>query len=767
MIIEAKAARATPSNADPAQRYALKEVSRGPGTIFGLTALLAGVTVWLKSVLPGWTAEPAFAQVPDGDAPARPAPSLRLVHSRPNDDAPQAESEDSADALSFALGLVVRPIRWQQTLPMESAIDRYLPPEAPLVWQDLSPSGLALPAGGAGAATPADGGAEIVSLRRGDPPDPGSGGQHIPDVESPATEPDSGFGGEPANPNSPGSAGAGNGGDSGTPSPAPAVQSPGVSPGDTPAKGEPTNRAPRSTGPVILADVGLCSVLAIGLSDLLRNAVDPDGDSLSITSIAASHGSVVQTGDGWTYRPDWQSLGPVTLTYSISDGEFSVAQIATFSVIGRSFVGGTDLDDILMGSACPDDMYGGAGDDRIDGFGGDDVIAGGDGNDLLRGSDGDDVIFGGTGDDVIHGGDGRDQIWGGAGSDQIYGEAGEDVIFGEAGDDFLSGGTGEDVIAGGAGDDVIHGDAGDDVLDGGLDDDLIRGGEGADIVHGGRGRDQLWGGADDDRVAGEGEDDIIFGDAGNDHLSGGDGDDVAAGGTGDDVILGDAGDDVLDGGDGADKVQGGDGDDTIRDGAGRDHVLGEAGADTIVATLDATGDHLDGGEGCDLLDYSAATEGLAIDLVNGTASGLEIGEDVILGFEVVHGGSGDDHFVAGDAPVTLAGGKGENIFEFLGAQPASPAQEPLMFEILDFNVGDRIRMSKYDLFEKAFDKFEDEFERIYGEDIDDDDVRIRYRHETDDMRERTIIEADFNRDSSYETTIALEGRHLLVIVEHA
>jgi hypothetical protein len=76
-------------------------------------------------------------------------------------------------------------------------------------------------------------------------------------------------------------------------------------------------------------------------------------------------------------------------------------------------------------------------------------------------------------------------------------------------------------------------------------------------------------------------------------------------------------------------------------------------------------------------------------------------------------------------------------------------------------------MSKYDLFEKAFDRLEDEFERIYGDDIDDDDVRIRLRHESDEKHERTIVEADFNRDSTYETTITLEGRHLLVIVEHA
>lgn len=342
------------------------------------------------------------------------------------------------------------------------------------------------------------------------------------------------------------------------------------------------------------------------------------------------------------------------------------------------------------------------------------------------------------------------------------------------GDDMLTGTTCADNMGGGAGGDhieglgggVISGGEGDDRLYGGDGDDVIFGGPGDDVILGGDGDDQLWGGPGNDRIYGGAGDDIIFGGDGNDFVSGGDGNDIIHGGDGDDVVFGGAGDDVIDGGSGDDRLYGGDGDDVIRDGAGSDIVLGSAGDDHVIAALDAADDIYDGGEGHDTLYYSAATRALEIDLVNGIAGGVEIGNDTISGFETVFGGAGDDHFIIGGAPVTVGGGGGENIFEFT-SPPPDEASEHLAFEILDFKVGDRIRMSKYDLFEKVFDKFEDEFEKIYGNDIDDDDVRIRYRHESDDERDRTVIEADFNRDDIYETTITLEGRHLLVIVENA
>jgi hypothetical protein len=103
----------------------------------------------------------------------------------------------------------------------------------------------------------------------------------------------------------------------------------------------------------------------------------------------------------------------------------------------------------------------------------------------------------------------------------------------------------------------------------------------------------------------------------------------------------------------------------------------------VIAALDADDDFYDGGTGCDTLDYSATTQGVTVDLACGTASGVEIGEDTISGFETVVGGSGDDHFVVSDAPMVLAGGGGENIFEFAPAK-TTLGSGSIMHEILDF-----------------------------------------------------------------------------------
>jgi hypothetical protein len=90
-----------------------------------------------------------------------------------------------------------------------------------------------------------------------------------------------------------------------------------------------------------------------------------------------------------------------------------------------------------------------------------------------------------------------------------------------------------------------------------------------------------------------------------------------------------------------------------------------------------------------------------------------------------------------------------------------------MHEILDFKVGDLIRMSKYDLFEEVFDGLQDRFEQIYGDDLKSGDIPLRFTHEGDDEMQRTVIEADFDDDDVYETTISLQGHHVFVVVENA
>ena len=291
-------------------------------------------------------------------------------------------------------------------------------------------------------------------------------------------------------------------------------------------------------------------------------------------------------------------------------------------------------------------------------------------------------------------------------------------------------------------------------------------GSGDDIVFGGAGNDHVSGGGGHDRLFGNDGDDTIFGDGGNDRLEGGNGRDLLSGGDGDDVVRGGASNDTIDGDAGDDDLHGNGGDDVLLDGEGRDQVRGGDGDDRVVAAVDGDDDFYDGGEGCDTLDYANATEGLVIDLLDGTVSGVEIGNDAIAGFEHVFGGQGDDHFRIGDAAVMIVGGGGANTFEF-AAPGGSPQDHPVLHEILDFKVGDRIRMSKYDLFNEVLDELEDRFEDTYGDEVDDDDIPIRYRHEQADQMNRTVIEADMDNDAVWETTIVLQGRHVLLMVENA
>ncbi|XIA62894.1 calcium-binding protein [Bradyrhizobium sp. TZ2] len=197
-------------------------------------------------------------------------------------------------------------------------------------------------------------------------------------------------------------------------------------------------------------------------------------------------------------------------------------------------------------------------------------------------------------------GAGNDIVLGGAGNDHLYGEDGDDTMMGEEGDDFISGGPGRDVLIAGPGDDTLEGGADPDTLDGG---------------------------------------------EGNDNLSGGAGNDVMTAAAGNDSLLG------------------GDGNDVLSDGADRDTVHGDAGDDYVVAAVDAADDTYDGGAGRDTLDYSAATKSVTADLVAGTAEGCETGHDVIGGFEVVIGGSGDDRISAGSTSIAMSGGAGNDALE--------------------------------------------------------------------------------------------------------
>lgn len=464
---------------------------------------------------------------------------------------------------------------------------------------------------------------------------------------------------------------------------------------------EPRNRAPRVNGSLHLQDLVGCHAYLISLLLLLSGATDPDGDPLQVTNLRASSGTLTAMEDGWSFVPDKGMLGDVTLSYTISDGRAEVQQTAVFNVVEAPPIVGTGNDDNLVGTHCGDVVEGRSGNDNIDAREGNDIVVAGDGNDHVVGGAGNDIIYAGLGDDVVFAGTGNDIVFGGPGNDRLFGESGDDTILGEEGADLISGGDGADVLRGGDDDDMIYGDAGNDTLEGGEGDDVLQGGAGEDT---------------------------LIGDAGND------------------VLLGDAGHDTLIGGSGEDEVRGGSGD---------DHVI---------AALDGTSDIYAGDSGEDTLDYSSATVNIVIDLGDGhgRATSLEIGRDLISGFENVIGGRGDDHFSAGSTSIVMTGGNGNDIFSFENSDDDNYPE--FVRKITDFTVGDKIIVASYEIRYRegsdAADQIGDLFDDLYLEG-NADRRPVRFRFEERDDEDRTFVDVHDRPDSSEFFSIELSGHHHL------
>jgi Ca2+-binding RTX toxin-like protein len=193
--------------------------------------------------------------------------------------------------------------------------------------------------------------------------------------------------------------------------------------------------------------------------------------------------------------------------------------------------------------------------------------------------------------------------------------SGNDTISGDLGNDTINGGAGDDNIDGGEGNDSINGGADTDTADyslsalGSLNINLTTG-----IVTSTNSLD----GTDtlvsiESVLSGE-FDDVIFGSSGNDTLAGGDGNDTVTGGAGDDDLYGD---------------------------------------DTEGLILP--------GELINTVDYSANTAAVFVDLVNGTATSTESGNDSLTNFSTVYAGAGDDTLIGDINDNTFRGGAGNDL----------------------------------------------------------------------------------------------------------
>ncbi len=321
--------------------------------------------------------------------------------------------------------------------------------------------------------------------------------------------------------------------------------------------------------------------------------------------------------------------------------------------------------DGVFGSRFNDHVFGYFGTERLLGGAGNDLMLGRRGNDTIDGGEGSDTIYGGQDSEVLIGGPGFDYLaytnsdtgliidmvnptaasgfaWGDvfSGFEMIMGSNFGDTIRGSAATEDIVGLAGNDVLSGGGGFDWLHGGDGDDTFLPGASVESHYGGTGFDVVDfgqatGGVVLDLLLpgsttGGATFDSFY------SIEGFRGSPHA------DTLRGGSDGDTFFGMGGDDLLIGRGGGDSLFGG------------------LGRDTLVAT--ASAEYLDGGDGEDLVDFSAATGALYLFFARpATWTGVAAG-DVLVSIEGIIGSAHDDTVFGGDTAETLLGAGGADLY---------------------------------------------------------------------------------------------------------
>ncbi len=685
MIIEAKARKSAENAPDGREKYEEKQPDKRSRLPIYLALFFTGIVAYLKSA---WSAEPAQPHVnspePDGREGGAPIADV-LGETGPEPPHAQGAGHFGAEFTSGAAQLMfLNPEPWVAKIayPKIAANGEAMAPHATL-----------------GSIFP-----PAVSYVRGNDAGPISQGGNVAGVPPlPATVR------QPETPQAPGQPETDKSAEeSGSQPPDPSAEA-AVPDADCdedpiiPANGT-LNRGPVVFRSVRLNDVMSGQILLFGLAELLRHSHDPDGDALSVTNLVASGGTLTETADGWAIATMAGMLGPITLTYDITDGQTQAVQSAAFHVL-QAWQALTPQDDVHVGTAHAD---------AIDALGGDDIIE-------AR-----------AGDDTVHGGDGDDHILGGDGDDQLFGGNGNDVIFGGNGNDIISGGAGNDRLFGDDGDDILAGDAGDDVLYGGAGNDILHGGDGADDLHGGDGADRL------------------YGDAGADTLAGGAGDDVVFGGAGDDLLDGGGGDDLLDGGEGSDSVLGGAGNDTILASLGDDQIDGGEGYDVIsyaAFTDELTVNFIDG-----TVDGGAAgTDSFAnIEEVRGGSGN----DTFIIGttVRVVAGGGGSNTFVftvTDDTP-QISRDLMQEILDFAVDD---------RIRVSRYEISKRAERLEEERFGEIYDDDDDEDR---GNALI---PQITVRYERYDDADHTIIMADLDNDSIADVTINVHGYLIPVISE--
>ncbi|ANL39567.1 cadherin-like domain-containing protein [Rhizobium phaseoli] len=289
----------------------------------------------------------------------------------------------------------------------------------------------------------------------------------------------------------------------------------------------------------------------ISAADLLAGFSDVDGDQLSVSGLTANHGALVDNNNGtWTFTPDANYNGPVSLSYAVIDGHggsvpasqsFALAAVndAPTAVVLSNTVTSTPENGgvIKVADIAVTDVDSG---NNVLSLSGSDSASftilngalyfnGGANFEAKAGYDVtvnvNDATVGGTPDashnfhlgitDVLESdsdtSNDHDTDTATA-TTTNWGETnGVDIKVGNAADNTISGGNSGDTLYGQAGNDTLNGNNGADALYGQAGNDILIGSQGLDTLYGGSGNDTLNGsGEQDDLWGGSGNDTFVF-----------------------------------------------------------------------------------------------------------------------------------------------------------------------------------------------------------------------------------------------------------------